>query len=496
MSTSKYLQVKPLILFLIPIFCLLYSFGGFSQTYRIEGSILDGETRQPISGAAIILKNSSRGTTSGDQGNFKFEFTEFPAVLFIQCMGYVRDTVVIESLIRFTADFKNQNRVFPLKKNTVQINEVQVKARSVLFEKDPYAIVDFKIMGKRIVALGYKNGNEFRKEVLQADLSGKMNGSRIYRNLDSIYQDCQGNVFAFCKDSAYELRLTRKQISIANAYPQSFIADFIAPVCGITDSLVFIKKSPVNHQYDNYFAISDSQNVKVIYATGGFLKESVAASLKKSWKQQAQVPVAIKPLKRGEGGGDGAVEAKDESGQPANRLTVPTIKQNPAAEPKPNEKADGSMGPGWISYMRAYEGAYHSYFESQFRLLVDFPPVFTRMIPVGKNHVLFDREAATIFWFNESGVIIRETGMITRLNGIHFRDVHQDAATGRFYLEFPQGPFTHFIEINPETGQEVRRFMVRDFRHIEKCVFLNDRLYFLYQPDTGKRIKKVFSIWI
>ena len=86
--------------------------------------------------------------------------------------------------------------------------------------------------------------------------------------------------------------------------------------------------------------------------------------------------------------------------------------------------------------------------------------------------------------------------MITKLNGNYFKDIHKDAATGKIYLEYPQGPFTHFIEINPETGLEIRRFMVTDFRHIEKCEFLNDRLYFLYQPDTGKRIKKIYSIWI
>ncbi|MFA5816094.1 MAG: hypothetical protein WC865_10780 [Bacteroidales bacterium] len=84
--------------------------------------------------------------------------------------------------------------------------------------------------------------------------------------------------------------------------------------------------------------------------------------------------------------------------------------------------------------------------------------------------------------------------MITKLNGIYFQDVHKDAATGRIYLEYPQGLFTHFIEINAESGQEIRRFMVWDFKHIKKCRFLNDRLYFLYQPDMGKRIKKVFSI--
>lgn len=86
--------------------------------------------------------------------------------------------------------------------------------------------------------------------------------------------------------------------------------------------------------------------------------------------------------------------------------------------------------------------------------------------------------------------------MNNKLNGFYYQDVHLDTGTNRIYIEYPQGPFTHFIEINPETGQEVRRFMVWDFRHIEKCLFLNDRLYFLYQPDMGKRIKKVFTISI
>jgi hypothetical protein len=118
------------------------------------------------------------------------------------------------------------------------------------------------------------------------------------------------------------------------------------------------------------------------------------------------------------------------------------------------------------------------------------------MIPFGKYQLIFDREAATIFWLDENGGITREAGMITELNGIHYQDVHLDIGTRKIYLEYPQGPYTCFIEINPETGQEIRRFMVRDFRHIEKCRFLNGRLYFLHQPDTGLRIKKVYSIWI
>ena len=293
-------------------------------------------------------------------------------------------------------------------------------AWDTLFEEDHYAIVDFKIAGDRLVALGYKNGNEFRKEVLLADLNGKKISNIIYKNFDSIYQDCQGHVFAFCADSVLELKLTSRELSVRNKYPSAFIKDFIAPVCSITDSLIFLKKSPVNHQYDNYFAIRNDQSAFVVYASGGMMKESQAASWVKSWGEQGEVMITMKP---------------------------------PEASSKGN--SSGSM-----------------------------------------NQFLNMYEAATIFLIDERGGITREVGMITKLNGIYYHDIHQDSGTGKIYLEFPQGPFTHFIEINPENGQEVRRFMVRDFQHIEKCEFLNDRLYFLYQPTIGKKIKKVFSIWI
>ncbi len=439
------------------LFLPIFLFGFFTaqgQTYKVEGIVKDHETNQPIVGASVILKNSNGGTTANEQGAFKLDLVNFPAVVFIQCIGYLRDTVTIESEKKYISDYKNQKLVVSLRQNPIQIGEVQVKARSTLFEKDPYAIIDYKIVGSKIIALGFKNGNEFRKEVLLADLTGKMISNHLYKNLDSLYQDCQGNVFAFCKDSALELKITRRQVALVNGYKRNFIVDNITPVCGITDSLILLKKSSFNHQYDNYFALRDSQSVLLIYSTGGLMKERQAASLQNTWADQAKVPITLIP---------------------------------------PVGCGGGCMN-GWLRDV--YEPAFHRYFGSQFTLMTDFRPVFTKMITRDKDQLIFDREAATIYWLDKKGEITREVGMNNKLNGIYFQDVHVDSVTGRIYLEFPQGAFTHFIELNPATGQEIRRFMVSEYRHIEKCEFLNDRLYFLYQPDVGTRIKKVFSIWI
>ncbi len=444
-------HLRPIVFLAI---CLSVSIGVFSQTYKVDGTIRDSKTNQPIISASIILNNGIEGTSTNDQGLFKITFREFPAVLFLQSMGYIRDTVVIENEDQYNRSFKNQNRVFLLNQASIQIREVQVKATSTLFEKDPYAIIDYKIVGKRIVALGFRNGNEFRKELLVSDLSGKMISNHTYKGLDSLFQDCQENIFAFCADSVLELQLTHKEIAVRNAYQRPFIMDFILPVCGITDSMIMIRKSSFNHQYDNYFAVRDSQYVQLIYSTGGLMKEREAGSLKRTWTQQSQVPITMQPP---EGCTGGCINA-------------------------------------WLASV--YEPAYHRYFGSQFTLMTDFRPVFTKALPYGKHQLIFDREAATIYWLDAKGQIIREVGINNKLYGIYFQDVHLDTGNGRIYVEYPQGTFTHFIEINPETGQEIRRFMVRDYHHIENCKFLNDRLYFLYQPDTGKRIKKIYSIWI
>src|SRR3989339_1002926 len=128
------------------ILLLTLSLSGLGQKYQLEGTIRDSESCEPIPAASIILKNTGRGTTSNEFGGFRMEIYTFPSIFFIQCMGFVRDTLVIEDLEQYVSDFKNQNKTILLKKSTIRIDEVQVKARSTLFEKDPYAIVDFNIV--------------------------------------------------------------------------------------------------------------------------------------------------------------------------------------------------------------------------------------------------------------------------------------------------------------------------------------------------------------
>jgi len=72
--------------------------------------------------------------------------------------------------------------------------------------------------------------------------------------------------------------------------------------------------------------------------------------------------------------------------------------------------------------------------------------------------------------------------------------MHRDPVSGRFYLEFLNGQLSYLIELNPKTGDEVRKIPVPRYKHIDHINIVNDRIYFLHQPDIGDKGKKLYYI--
>jgi hypothetical protein len=148
------------------------------------------------------------------------------------------------------------------------------------------------------------------------------------------------------------------------------------------------------------------------------------------------------------------------------------------------------------AFCKYYEQLFQSYFKSEFDLLVNYPPVYSVMFRFKGKQLVFNRESKCIAWFDDSGKLEMEVPFKIDFHGKNFTSVHFDAGTGHFYLQFEDNSFSEFIEIDPLTGQHMRNITVRSFNHIEQCCFKNDRLYFLFQPDFGNRLKKVYSISI
>ncbi|TSA39194.1 MAG: carboxypeptidase-like regulatory domain-containing protein [Porphyromonadaceae bacterium] len=441
----------------ILLLSVLTPFLGMGQQLKISGYITDNETNQPIAGASVMNLGSEKGTISDGQGKFQIALDSFPTNIIIRCLGFNNDTLVIQNRTDFDHIYNNRTITVVLTKRITDIPTVEIKAINRLFDREPYAIIQFLLSRDQIISLGYLNGNEFRKEVLLSDGNGKIKDKLQLKNLDKIYQDCQGNVFAFTSDTVYQLGHRRNRIQIVDTFDRNFIENYIQPVCSVTDSTTFIHFISPLRQYENYFVINHQNLASIIYSLGKFYQEERKQSANEEANRNAAFPIILPPVK------------------------IP-----PGA----------NSGPIVEAFCKFYERLFQSYFKAEFRARFDYPPVYSRMFRFKGKQLVFNREGKCIAWFDDSGKLEREVPFITKVKEKPFSSVHFDAKTDRFYLQFDDNQFTEFIEIDPYSGQHLRNVRINSFKHIEQCCFNNDRLYFLYQPEIGNRLKKVYSISI
>ncbi|WP_295188861.1 carboxypeptidase-like regulatory domain-containing protein [Sediminibacterium sp.] len=73
----------------IGLFCLLLlmSFWSFAQTTTVSGTIL-GTDNAPLSGASVVQKGTSKGTTTDQKGFVSLTVTGAKPVLLISMVGY------------------------------------------------------------------------------------------------------------------------------------------------------------------------------------------------------------------------------------------------------------------------------------------------------------------------------------------------------------------------------------------------------------------------
>lgn len=94
----------------------------------IEGLVID-ETGSPVIGANIVVKGTTRGTTTGVDGHFTVKVENLPANLVISYIGYIKQEVKIE---------KNHALQIRLKPDSNLMEEVVVTGYGT-FKKSAYA---------------------------------------------------------------------------------------------------------------------------------------------------------------------------------------------------------------------------------------------------------------------------------------------------------------------------------------------------------------------
>jgi hypothetical protein len=80
---------------LLLFFSTLMSFWSYGQ-FTLNGKVVDSETREPLQGASVFAQNTTKGTTTDKDGNFRLYFDKGGYELVISFTGYTAQTVNVQ----------------------------------------------------------------------------------------------------------------------------------------------------------------------------------------------------------------------------------------------------------------------------------------------------------------------------------------------------------------------------------------------------------------
>ena len=67
---------------IITFLCLLCIVQAYSQSFTISGTIIDGESNEPLIGAGILVKGAGRGTITNIDGKYSLEVKRGETLVF------------------------------------------------------------------------------------------------------------------------------------------------------------------------------------------------------------------------------------------------------------------------------------------------------------------------------------------------------------------------------------------------------------------------------
>ena len=90
---------------------------GFGQT-NIRGTVSDGQTKETLIGANIVIKGENKGTSTNINGKFSISTNKiYPLEIIISYLGYENKNIIVT---------KNEQLNINLFPNTKKLNEVKV----------------------------------------------------------------------------------------------------------------------------------------------------------------------------------------------------------------------------------------------------------------------------------------------------------------------------------------------------------------------------------
>lgn len=110
--------MRILLVFAFALFC----FSATAQTFIVKGKVIDDSTKLPMEGATILCQNTTKGTLTNKEGDFKLELPAGGHLLVITYTGFETET------IRIGSSQENNELTVSLRKKEKKLEEVVIQA--------------------------------------------------------------------------------------------------------------------------------------------------------------------------------------------------------------------------------------------------------------------------------------------------------------------------------------------------------------------------------
>ena len=440
-------KLKKEIFLSIAIVMIISIVSGYCQDGRflIKGIVLDEITQNPIPGVTIQDSISGKGAITDNVGEFNYEFDDFPLNISLSHLGYFTDSLLVGDEDQYEKYIKGKTFTFTLRENLFNLDEVVVSAAAIrLFDKEPYAIMDYVIKNDRFIALGYRNYNPLKRELFIGKPPGRILSFTPLPSADTLYQDCQGFIYAITRKRAFLISIQNDTLGLNPVSEANFFVDQVMPIQSIDNRYFTYVEKSIKGQYHDYF-ISDSETGKheLFYRVGDHNNEGIVSGLDRQIRGEF-----MWNIKQGFIPG-GALRAMHE------RLAKAMVKKSS-----------------------------------------EYKPVQSDFFQIGDSALLFDYYNNYINCFELNSQLLWRTEILIDLSKDFTGRVHHDKVSNRYFLEFLNVQSSYLIEIDPYTGKELSRIPILSYRHIEHISVHDNRVFFLHQPDFGDRSKKLYYVRI
>lgn len=427
-------NIKYLKTLLVLVLALGCTYGSFAQVYNVKGRVSNYNTGLPIENVAVKYKNSSYGTTTDQNGEFKIRIPNkndslvFSAVNLVKQSFYIKDDSVNLTL----------NVILQPKITVIQPITLSENIERVIKEKQ-FRIRDYEVFDQdKLLVIGYKNRFAEKSLMLINAFGDTIDNKFLTGKADSLYKDFTGSYYLISGDSVYSLKERDKILFRANTnLSTKTFQNSVMKCLGAYYNKYFFSRYLLRGQQIELYYYDEVKDGMVDFLT---IADSAGLDF-----------VADLPEYR--------------------RYWARVVANTP----------------GIPRFRRNFENVV------RFDMMVSFHQIYSPILIFDGKLLVFDHENGYILYYNHELELAKQVPISYHLYEDWGEKIYFDEGEKKLYTSYIKNGYTTFKEINLETGGFVRTIEISDYDYIEKPTFSNGTLFFMYDEDIDP-VKNLFRM--